>query len=334
MGLVGCLLFSLVHGLELWLLRPETFLARPATWLRTISAHRGRYSPGPNFAYQLCADRIDPEEIAGVDLSCWSSAMIGAEMIRVETCAAFVDKFNPFGFGRRQWRPCYGMAEATLAATFDRQCMGIRTRTTGGENSLQKEAVCTGPSVMHTTIEISSCAQPGDFLGEGSIGEVWLKGPGVFAGYYNDPVATAETIHNGWLRTGDLGFMKDGELYVTGRIKDVLIIHGHNWMPHELEREADAATGAGGAERSCAFSIDAGPEGEQPVLVIEIGGAGDKLAELEHAVRSRVGRALGLPLADVVLVKRGQIPKTTSGKVQRGEMRRRYLEGKIERLKP
>jgi acyl-CoA synthetase (AMP-forming)/AMP-acid ligase II len=105
-------------------------------------------------------------------------------------------------------------------------------------------------------------------------------------------------------------------------------------MPHELEREADAATGAGGAERSCAFSIDAGPEGEQPVLVIEIGGAGDKLAELEHAVRSRVGRALGLPLADVVLVKRGQIPKTTSGKVQRGEMRRRYLEGKIERLKP
>ena len=334
MGLIGCLLFSLVYGLELWLLRPETFLARPSTWLRTISTHRGRFSPAPNFAYQLCADRIEADEIAGVDLSCWSSAMTGAEMIRSETCTAFVDKFNPYGFGRRQWRPSYGMAEATLAATFDRQCAGIRTATTDIAGSLRKEAVCCGPAILHTSVQISSCATPGEFLNDGAIGEVWIKGPGVFGGYFNDPAATAETIHNGWLRTGDLGFLKDGELYITGRIKDLIIINGHNWMPHELEREADRATGSGGAERSCAFSVEVGSEGEQPVLVVEIAPTtSEKLAELEHAVRSGIGRALGLPLADVVFVKRGQIPKTTSGKVQRAELRKRFIEGRLERLK-
>ena len=338
MGLVGCLIYSLVHGLDLWMLRPETFLARPSTWLKIIHARRGTIIPGPNFAWQLCVDRIDSSELAGLDLSSVTSAFTGSEMIHPETCAAFEAKFGPFGFRAPQWMPCYGMAECTLAATGDRVRTGIRTRKlpergdTAGM-ALASDVVCTGSPVMDTEVRISSSAAPGQFLPNETIGEVWIKGPGIFAGYFNDPQASAAALSDGWLRSGDLGFLKDGELYITGRLKDLLIIHGTNWMPHELEWEAELAVGGGGAERSGAFSIVSGPEGEKPVLVLECASAEARpVSEIEHAIRSRIGRVLGLPLADVVLVKRGQIPKTTSGKVQRSELRRRYIEGKLERL--
>ncbi len=334
MGLVGCLLFSMVHGIDLWMLRPETFLARPALWLKAISSRRCSFTPAPNFAYQLCVERIEAEELRGVDLSAWKIAITGAEMIRPDTCTAFERKFGPFGFNANKWVSCYGMAECTLAATADRQHKGIRTVKLNTESAgPAQEIVCTGGTVTETEVRISSTATPGEFVPDETIGEIWVKGPGIFAGYYNNPAATAETLHDGWLRTGDLGFLKNKELYITGRIKDLLIIHGHNWMPHELEWEADAATGGGGAERSGAFSVDGGPDGEKAVIVIEYTPIENRtLAELDHDVRSRVGRLLGLPLADVVFVKRGQIPKTTSGKVQRGELRRRYLDGKLERL--
>ena len=341
MGLVGCLLFSLVNGLDCWLLRPETFLARPSTWLKTISTRRGSLTPAPNFAFQLCVDRIEPAELAGCDLSSIRSAVSGAEMIRPETCAAFVEKFGPFGFRAEQWQSSYGMAECTLAATCDRVRSGIRTEklperadSIDGSIALGSDIVCTGRAVMDTTVKISSTVKPGEFLPDFGIGEIWVKGPSVFSGYYNNPQATADALVNGWLRTGDLGFMKNGELYITGRLKDLLIIHGENWMPHELEWEAEGVIGSSGAERSGAFSVDVPNEGERPVIVAECA-AGDTrpIAELEHAIRSRIGRTLGLPLADVVLVRRGQIPKTTSGKVQRSELRRRYIDGKLDRLR-
>ena len=161
-----------------------------------------------------------------------------------------------------------------------------------------------------------------------------MKGASVFSGYYNDKEATSEALtSDGYLRTGDLGFLHDGELYITGRIKDLLIIHGHNLMPHELEWIAEAASGGGGAERCGAFSVPKGSEGEQAVLVVEVADKNaEQLAGLGREIRSLIGRTLGLPLADLAFVKRGHIPKTTSGKVQRRELKRRYLEGKIERL--
>lgn len=334
MGLVGCLLFALTHGLHLDLMRPETFLARPKIWLQLLAARPGTFSPAPNFAYQLCVERIDSAELAGLDLSNVGAVLTGAEMIRPETCEAFTQKFAPLKFDARSFIPCYGMAEATLGVTADTCDEGYRTiaalpGTVPGEGL--SRLVCTGKPVHDTTVTIRP---PGsqDLLGEERIGEVCVRGPGIFAGYFNDPEATAGALQDGWLRTGDLGFLKNGELYLTGRCKDLLIVHGHNIMPHELEWLAEGVAGGGGAERSGAFSVARGAEGEQAVLVIELPDADKPLAAYEHEIRSRVGRALGLPLADVVFVKRGSIPKTTSGKVQRAELRRRYIEGKLERL--
>ena len=168
---------------------------------------------------------------------------------------------------------------------------------------------------------------------DGEIGEVRVQGPSIFAGYYNDPEASAQCLQDGWLHTGDLGFLHDGELYLTGRVKDLIIVRGHNLMPHEIEWLAEEVTGGGGALRSGAFAVSHGASGEEAVLVVEAETRDrDRLEPLAEEIRSRVGRTLSLPLADLVFVRRGKIPKTTSGKVQRRQLRELYLRGEIERL--
>ncbi|MBE7467178.1 MAG: AMP-binding protein [Planctomycetes bacterium] len=337
MGLVGCLLFAIVHGIDLALMRPDTtFLMRPQLWLQQLGLNGRTLAPAPNFAYQLCVQRVDPEHLKGVNLGNWYGAMTGAEMVRPETCAAFSEKFAAAGFRPETFRPCYGLAEATLAVTFDVLCRGVRTRPMpkGADSGLGlNEVVCNGRPVTDTEVVIA--APDGSALPAGSIGQVRVKGPGVFAGYYNDTEGTREGLQNGWLVTGDLGFLHDGELYLTGRTKDLLIVHGHNVMPHELEWIAEACGGGdgGGAERCGAFSVAKDAEGEQAVLVMEVSEReGEALADLEREIRQRIGRQIGLPLSDVVFVKRGKVPRTTSGKVQRRELRRRYIDGELERL--
>ena len=334
MGLVGTLLYCFAHGYDFWLMRPETFLGRPRLWLAALGAHGRALASAPNFAFQQCVERVEPSELVGVDLSNWLGAMDGAEMIRPETCAAFSSKFAVCGFRAEAFRPCYGMAEASLAVTIDRQGKGVRTRPVpqgvGGGLDL-RETVCTGAPVLDTQVRI--VAPDGAPLPEGRVGQVCAKSPSVFAGYYQDAEATAEALQNGWLSTGDLGFLTDGELYITGRTKDLLIIHGHNVMPHELEWQAESVTGGGGTARCGAFSITKGTAGEQAVLVVEVESRdSEALRTLDHGIRSRIGQTLGLPLADVLFVQRGQLPKTTSGKIQRGELRQRYLDGKLVRL--
>jgi fatty-acyl-CoA synthase len=184
---------------------------------------------------------------------------------------------------------------------------------------------------MDTEVRIT--APDGTPLPPREIGEVRVKGRGVFAGYYNDPDATAEGIVDGWLGTGDLGFLHEEELYLTGRVKDVLIIRGNNVMPHELEWLAEEVAGGGGSMRCGAFSVPRGAEGEQAVLVAETAEKDERtLSEMGREIRRRVGAVMALPLADVVFVRRGQIAKTTSGKVQRRELRGRYLAGELKRL--
>ncbi|HEY3321040.1 MAG TPA: AMP-binding protein [Planctomycetota bacterium] len=336
MGLVGCLLFSIVNGFELFLLRPDSFLARPRLWLQTISAGRGTLTPAPNFAYQLCCDRLTDQDLAGLDLS-GCRALTGAEMVQPQTCRAFSEKMSAYGMRPEMLMPSYGMAETTLGITADVRGRGVRTLPIPGADKSAGDVVCVGAPVEHTEVRISSPSEPGRFLPEQQIGEVWVNGPSVFAGYYNDPEASADALPTVagrvWLRTGDLGFMHDDELYITGRIKDLLIIHGHNLMPHELEWLAEGVTGGGGTERCGAFSVPGGAQGEQAVVVVEVAGTkAAALPALAHEIRTRVGKVLGLPLSDVVFVKRGQIPKTTSGKVQRRQLRQRFLEGKLERL--
>ena len=334
MGLNGGFLYGFLNRLELFLYPPQAFAGRPELWLECLGAHGVSLATGPNFGYQLCVERVSAEKAAALDLRSWRAALTGAEMIRTDTLDAFVERFAPAGFERRAIRPCYGMAEATLAVTLDRAGEGPRTRPLpkGADAGLGlSELVSTGPPLPDTELRIA--APDGAALPDGTVGEVQVRGGGVFLGYHGDAEATAETLRDGWLRTGDLGFLAEGELYLAGRRKDLLIVRGQNLMPHELEWLAEGATGGGGAQRSAAFSIARGAAGEEVVLVLEVDPReGAVLSELADDVRGRIGRALGLPVADVAFVRRGRIPKTTSGKVQRAELRRRYLRGELERL--
>lgn len=335
MGLIGCLTLPILTGLDLWLLRPETFLARPRLWLENLTGRGITFAPAPNFAYQLCVERIRDRDLEGLNLSSWRAALVGAETVRSESARAFCDRFAVVGFDPRAMRPCYGLAEATLAVTFDVKGQGVRTlpAPAGTDAGVAvSDVVSTGAPIRDTEVRIA--APSGDPLPEGTIGEVWIRGPGVFSGYYLDEVATAAALRDGWHLSGDLGFLQNGELYLTGRSKDVLILRGHNIMPDELERIADAVTGGGGLQRSGAFSVARGVAGEEPVVVMEVSDVDSAAVKaMDREVRVRIGRALSLPLADLVMVRRGRIPRTTSGKVQRHELRRRYLEGELERLR-
>jgi fatty-acyl-CoA synthase len=334
MGLIGCLLLPMLNGLDCWLLRPTTFLARPKLWLRHLASHGRSFTPSPNFGYQLCVERSRPGDLEEVDLRGWRWALTGAEMVRPETTSAFIEAFEPRGFRPEAFMPCYGLAEATLAVTFDQRGEGVRTLPAPAGTDLGlavSEVVSNGTPIRDTRVEVR--APDGTALPEGSIGEICIKGPGVFLGYYRDPDATEASLTDGWFATGDLGFLRSGELYITGRTKDLLIVRGHNIMPDEIERLADGVTGGGGLMRSAAFSVARGAAGEEAVVVVEVDGRDpDRLETLARDIRIAVGRTMGLPLADLVFVRRGRIPRTTSGKMQRGELRQRYLDGSLDRL--
>ena len=333
MGLVGCLLLCLVGGLDLWLLPPTSFLARPWRWLEQFSQRGVAFAHAPNFAYQLCIERITDEQRAGLDLSLWRDAMSGAEMIRPETIAGFEEAFAPVGFRPEAFRPSYGLAEATLVVSMDRKGQGARTQPLPAGSSADgfglSEVVCLGGAVKDTELRVAG--PNGAALDDGVVGEVLVRGPGLFAGYMNDEAATAETLRDGWLRTGDLGFLVDNELYLTGRTKDILIVRGTNYMPHEIEWLAESVTGGGGAVRSGAFSVATGSAGEEVVLVAETADRDPgKLEALAKDIRDRIGRELSLPVADLVFVRRGRIPKTSSGKVRRRDLKRLYLDGELD----
>jgi acyl-CoA synthetase (AMP-forming)/AMP-acid ligase II len=336
MGLVGGILYSLLNGLDLYLASPRAFLARPRVWLELLSAAGRSVSPAPNFAYQLCVDRIAEDEHRGLDLGRVRAALLGAEMVRPETAASFARAFAAAGLDARAMRPCYGLAEATLAVSFDSAGEGVRTAPVpddGRGAGEPGEVVSVGVPVPDTEVRVTS--PDGAPLGEDRVGEVLVLGPGVFAGYWNDDEATRDTLTaDGWLRTGDLGFLRGGELYLSGRTKDILIVRGQNLMPHELEWIVEEVVGGGGACRAGAFSVPRA-SGEEPVVVVEVDGdAPSDLGGVEREIRDRVGRRLALVLADVAFVRRGKIPKTTSGKVQRRELRARYLARELERLTP
>ncbi|MEM8933066.1 MAG: AMP-binding protein [Acidobacteriota bacterium] len=338
MGLVGCLFVAMLGGLDLWLLPPATFLARPRLWLDHLGRHGKTFGHAPNFGYQLCVERLDASGLDGLDLSGWRHAMTGAEMVRPETVRAFSTRFGSIGFRPEVFRPCYGLAEATLAATLDLEGRGLRTRPLPGDAAHRQldpeltEVACLGPPVADTSVRIVGA--DGQEVPEGTIGEVRISGPGVFGGYWNDPEATAEALVDGpqgvELTTGDLGFLHVGELYLTGRTKDLLIVRGTNWMPHEIEWLAENVTGGGGALRSGAFSVPRGGEGEVPIVVVETSERDpDRREAMARDIRLEISKGLGLVLAEVVFVRRGAIPKTTSGKVQRRALRAAYLGGEL-----
>ena len=256
-------------------------------------------------------------------------------MIRPDTMAAFLKKMEGTGLTAEHFLPCYGMAESTLGLTFDSSGKGIRVSAPDPDGYTQpfEPVVCCGTPITDTEVRIVDEADENTVLGEGKLGAVQAKGPSIFAGYYRDEEATRESFANGWLKTGDLGFIRDGELYIVGRSKEILIIRGENVMPHDIEWQVEEVRGRGGAERSGAFSIVRGNSGEEPVLVVETSLTNEEeLSELEEKVRSQIGRVMGLVLADLAFIRRGKLPKTTSGKIKRGALKEDYLQGNLERL--
>jgi amino acid adenylation domain-containing protein len=320
MGLIGGILQPIYTGFPVVLMSPLEFLASPRTWLAAVSEHRATTSGGPNFAFDLCVRKIAPEQREGLDLSHWSVAFCGAEPVREDTLARFTEAFEPHGFSPSAWYPCYGLAESTLIATGGVKGAGVRRW--GG-------AVSCGTPIPGHRVEV---LPPGGTtpVEDGEIGEVCVSGPSVAKGYWNNPDATAATFVDGRLRTGDLGFLHDGELHVTGRLKDVVVVRGRNLVAEDVEHELTGCHPLVRPGGIAAFEVDLGTETGLAVLVEVVGRPDDDvLSDITSAVRQRVAAAFGVRAERVPLARRGAIPKTSSGKIRRAETRTRYLAGEL-----
>jgi fatty-acyl-CoA synthase len=330
LGLVGALLMSIVIGCDLCLITPQLFLAHPKLWFEQIAMRRGVLALSPNFGLQLCVDRRGsvPDSL---NLSSWQAAICGGEMLRPDTLFSFAATYR---LPSTVLRPGYGLAEATLAVTIDRAGHGPHTRPAPPHTANRfalSEVVSVGPPLSGTTIRI---ARPdGRLVGEDEEGDVLVAGPGVFSGYVGNATKTRSVLRDGWLHTGDLGFIHRGELYLTGRKSDSLIIRGATFSPHDLEWIAEAIVGGGGRRRAAAFSIARDNAGEQAILAIETTESDPRRrAAIEADLRQSIAAKLALQLLDVVWLKSGKLPRTTSGKIRRGLTRQLYQGGRLDRI--
>lgn len=354
MGLIANVLSPFYLGGLCVLMSPGQFAQYPWLWLRAISDYRARVSGGPNFAYDLCVSRVARVPRESTDLSCWRVAFNSAEPVRASTVRAFTETFAPFGFRPEAMYPCYGLAEATLMVSGGSPAARPRL-TPFSRDGL--EAGMARPPVeaadAHVTVGCGR-ALAGETLAvvdpvtrrrrpDGAIGEIWVSGPHIPAGYWGNAAASQDTFHarladvsdgRRYLRTADLGFMLEGELYVTGRSKDLLIVRGRNVYPQDVERIAESAFPGLKAHAGAAFELSGdAAQPDQIVLVQEIERTARKTLDLRaaaDAVRAAVLRELDFTLHAVVFIEPGSIPRTSSGKIRRAETRRRFLSGTLQ----
>ncbi|PTL81421.1 fatty acyl-AMP ligase [Vitiosangium sp. GDMCC 1.1324] len=335
MGLIGCLLSAAYYPGNLVLIPPEVFLARPALWLRALSRHRGFISPAPNFAYGLCLKRVKDADMEGVDLSGWKHALNGAEPVSLETLRRFTERFSRWGFQAGALRPVYGLSEASLAVTFPPagrgpRGLGVDARVLATERRVvdgSREVVSVGRPVPGFEVQVRD--ELGHELPERRVGRVFARGPSVMVGYVGNTEATARALDaEGWLDTGDLGFEADGELFLTGRAKDLVIIRGANHAPQEFE---ECLEGVEGLRTGCAVALGFTPEGEQDevLLVLAESASGAEVEGLEERVREAVVAGTGVRPHTVRVLEPGTLPRTSSGKLRRAEALRRYLAGEL-----
>jgi acyl-CoA synthetase (AMP-forming)/AMP-acid ligase II/acyl carrier protein len=317
MGLVGGLLTPMTAGIPVRILQPGDFLKAPLWWLRQVTESGATVSGGPNFAYDLCVRRARTDgELAGLDLSRWRVAFNGGEPVRHRTLAEFARRFAPAGFRPESLVPCYGLAEATLMVS-----AGHWTGKTRGA------AVSCGPPVAQQRVVVVDPERRAP-AAAGEEGEIWVAGPHVTSGYLSGGTAELFGELGGarFLRTGDLGYLDRGELFVTGRAKDVMVFRGANFHAEDVEAAALDAAGAA-ARTAAAFQVDTGAE-PLPVLVLEMRGEPDE--SQARLVRAAVLARTGLPLGVVVLVPPRTVPRTSSGKVRRGACRDAFLAGAFD----
>jgi amino acid adenylation domain-containing protein len=329
MGLIGGILQPIYTGSPAVLMPPASFLRRPARWLQAISDHGATASVAPAFGYAECTRRVTDAELAELDLSRWQIAMVGSETVRPAVLDAFADRFGPAGFGKGSFYPCYGLAEATLFVTGG--WLPDITTAGPGDHLPPSTVGCgrvQGPDEVLIVDPDSKLPCPGE-----TVGEVWITGPTVAQGYWRQGedehsfqahLATGD--ERAFLRTGDLGYLRGDELFLAGRAKEVLIVRGRNHYPQDIEAVAESAHPSLRARRGAVFAIP-GELSDRIIVVHELtSGAAAPHAEVVAAVRAAVVRAHGIDLDDVVLVRRGAIPRTTSGKTRRLAARQRYAE--------
>jgi acyl-CoA synthetase (AMP-forming)/AMP-acid ligase II len=357
MGLVLNVLESFYLGALCGVLSPTSFVQRPLMWLRAIGRYRAEVASGPNFAFDLCVSRFRAEQMEGVDLSCWKIALNGAEPVRAATIEQFAAKFAPYGFDRRAMYPAYGMAEATLLISGGRRGDEAVTRAVSRE-ALQRGIIMAPRSGADTQVFVGCgralvgeeiCIVDPDSLRRGppdAIGEIWVRGANVAAGYWQNPVATADTfaatiadeIGGHWLRTGDLGFLDDaGEIYITGRIKDVIIIYGNNHYPQDIEATMQTAHPALRPNCGVAFSFVDSRDVEKLILVQEVERTQRhqiSTDEIEKRIREAISNEHDIAVHEIVLIRPGSIPKTTSGKIQRRLTQQLWRERTLDVLSP
>lgn len=341
MGLIGFLLTALYATVSTRFMPTQMFLRRPGSWLRTISRHRGTISVAPNFAFALVTRRLKDDEIAKLDLSSWRIAGCGAEPIRAADLERFAERLAPAGFRREAFLPMYGLAEGTLAVTIPALGAGVRCRAVDALKLRAERTAVTsdtadsvrivncGPALSVNEVAIfglddERSRRP---LAEGQVGEIRIRGPNVMTGYWSDAAATQAAFAGDYLRTGDLGFLLEGELYVCGRIKEMIIVNGRNYFPDDIERAALTVTGVRAA---MAFqtrdALAANGAGGKLVLAVEAPVPERiDIAQLNRAINTEVG----VSVDDIVLLAPGQLPKTSSGKPRRAEACRWYEAGTL-----
>ncbi|RJP49482.1 MAG: fatty acyl-AMP ligase [Anaerolineaceae bacterium] len=353
MGLLIGTFLTPMDGTPSILMPTIQFMQNPLNWLKAIQKFKATASGGPNFAYDLCVNKIPLEKCEGLDLSTWKIAYNSAEPVRAETQARFAEKFAPFGFRPEVQAPCYGMAETTLVISYytgEKKTITQRFRradfeegrlvpSDSDEQKESVEAVSSGVPLVDYQIAIvhpknrKRCAP-------NEVGEVWISGDSVGEGYWNRPEDTkhtfgahiAETHEGPYLRTGDLGFMHDGHLYITGRLKDLLIVRGRNYYPQDVEMTVERTHPALRAGGGAAFSVTE-DNVEQLVVVHETQRRemdGVDWNEVIKTIRTNVAREHGIRAHAVILIRRATIAKTSSGKIQRSEMKRQYLANELQ----
>ena len=348
MGLIAMMLAPLHLGGTAVLMPPTDFLKHPVSWLRLIDRYGAQVSCAPNFAYDLCARHLTDEQTAGLDLSRWTYACNGAEPVDAATLARFAERFAGTGFSARSLLPGYGLAEATLyvAGTpadepptilrADPAALARDEVAEAGPGAAVRELASSGV-VRGLDVRVVD-ATTGTELPEGSVGEIWVRGGSVALGYWNRPAETERTFRattadgaGPFLRTGDLGALRSGQLYVTGRLKEMIIVHGRNLYPHDIERELRDLDAAFAELPAAVFASRPGAgAAEQIVAVQEVRGRGreaGELAALARAARAGLARRLGVRVGGVVLVRPGRISRTTSGKIRRTRMRTLFESG-------
>jgi acyl-CoA synthetase (AMP-forming)/AMP-acid ligase II len=336
MGLVGVLLTSICHPYPVHVMAPESFVMNPRRWLELIASVKATLSPAPNFAYDLCVSRAG--EPQGVRLDSWRAALNGAEPVHARTVARFVDRFGSVGFREDSMMPVYGMAEATLAIAFpppdakyatlgvDRETLEQTGRAAVSKSVDAHRAVSVGRPVAGTIIEIVD--ETGRIVPEGTVGEILVSGRSLMDGYFRQDDASASVIVDGRLRSGDLGFVHGGRLFVTGRAKDLIIKGGRNLHPPDIER---VAAEVDGVRSGCvaAFGRPNSGTGTDDLVVVAETSCGDPIRRdrIATAIRGELLGVLGVKPDEILVCAMGSVPRTTSGKIRHRECARIFGHG-------